>query len=255
MTNFSYSTRIALDAFRLAVFEVQKRSLNTYAGWIWSLMNPLAQMGLLYFIMTYVFKSNVENLLLWLISGLTTWIIIQNSILRSCSSFVSRRALIQNNNILPSLLVVADIISEIFILVPFFGIGVFVVFINGIQSLNLLYIPLALFCLMTFLFGVGLVLATITPFLRDIPYLVGLCMQVTFWLTPIAYSKSTMPSYVRLIVQLNPFTYYIEFAQAVFSVNSLVLKVVAIPFAISATTLLIGLFISAKFGKKMVIYL
>ncbi len=87
------------NSFRLAIFEIQKRSLNTYAGWTWSLMNPLAQMAILYFIMNFVFKSDIENMTLWLISSLTSWIIIQTALLKSCQSLVSRRALMQNNNI------------------------------------------------------------------------------------------------------------------------------------------------------------
>lgn len=243
------------SAIRLALFEIQKRSLNTYAGWMWSLMNPLAQMGLLYFIMTYVFKSNQPNILLWLISGLATWIVIQSSIMRSCSSIVSRRALIQNNNIHHSLLVAADILSEAFVLVPFFVIGVGVTFIVGAQSFNLFLIPLVLIILMTFLFGIGLTFATLTPAFRDLPYLMGLGLQVAFWLTPIAYSKSTMSGAVRTIVQLNPFTHFIELSQAVFLGLPLSLGLVTIPVALSVSFCILGIIASAKLGKRMVIHL
>ena len=243
------------NATRLAVFEIQKRSLNTYAGWAWSLMNPIAQMGLIYFIMTSVFKSNVENPLLWLISSLTTWTVIQNSVSRSCSSLVSRRALMQNNNISPKLLVAADLLSEILILAPFFAVGIVVSFVVGTQSYNLLYIPLVLGSLLIFLFGIGLVLSSITPFLRDIPYLVSLLMQIAFWLTPIAYAKTTASPGVQIVVQCNPFTYYIEFAQAIFLGSTLSIEIVGIPVAIALVSALIGYIVSGKLSKKLVIHL
>ncbi len=222
---------------------------------MWSAINPLSQMGLLYFIMTYVFKSNMPNILLWLISGLAIWIVIQNTISRSCMSLVSRRALMQNNNISPSLLVAADMLSEVFILAPFFVIGIVVSFAYNTQSWSLLLIPIILVTLMGFLFGVGLVLATLTPLLRDLPYLVGLGLQVAFWLTPIAYSKSAMGNSVRIIVQMNPFTYFIEWSQAIFLGQTLTLSIVFIPIIIALVSVGIGMWTTKKLGKIMVIHL
>lgn len=212
-------------------------------------------MGLLYFIMTYVFKSNMPNILLWLISGLVIWIVIQNTISRSCMSLVSRRALMQNNNISPSLLVGADMLSEVFILAPFFLIGIIVSFFHGTQSWNLLLIPVILVALMGFLFGVGLILATITPLLRDLPYLIGLALQVAFWLTPISYSKSSMGGNVRMIVQVNPFTYFIEWSQAIFLGQQLTFSMVFIPILISLVSVGLGMLTTKKLGKMMVIHL
>lgn len=244
-----------LNATRLSIFEIQKRSLNTYIGWVWSGINPLAQMGLMYFIMTHVFKSTMPNILLWLVSGLAIWITIQSTISRSCSSLVSRRALMQNNNISPSLLVTADMLSELFIVVPFYLIGVFVSFAHGTQSLSLLMIPLILLTLVCFLFGLCLTLAILTPWLRDLPYLIGLALQVGFWLTPIAYARSSMNGPVKLIVQLNPFTYFIEWSQAIFLGRPMSAEQIIIPICLALVSIFIGKLVATKLGKKMVIHL
>jgi lipopolysaccharide transport system permease protein len=244
-----------VNATRLSIFEVQKRSLNTYVGWIWSGINPLAQIALMYFIMTYVFKSTMPNILLWLVSGLAVWITIQTTISRSCSSLVSRRALMQNNNISPSLLVTADMLSELFILAPLYLIGVLVSFAHGTQSLSLLLIPVIMLTLVIFLFGICLTLATITPWLRDLPYLIGLGMQVAFWFTPIAYARASMTGPIKLIVQLNPFTYFIEWSQAIFLGKTIVTQQILIPVSLALTSLAIGKYVAAKLTKKMVIHL
>lgn len=245
----------AINATRLSIFEIQKRSLNTYIGWVWSGINPLAQIALMYFIMTYVFKSTMPNILLWLVSGLAVWITIQTTISRSCNSLISRRALMQNNNISPSLLVTADMLSELFILAPFYLIGVFVSFAHGTQSLSLLLIPVILLTLVGFLFGVCLTLATITPWLRDLPHLIGLGLQVAFWLTPIAYARRSMTGPVQLIVQLNPFTYFIEWSQAIFMGTPIVAKQILIPVCLAFASVVIGKYVTAKLGKKMVVHL
>lgn len=244
-----------INATRLSVFEIQKRSLNTYIGWVWSVINPLAQIALMYFIITHVFKSTIPNILLWLVSGLAIWITIQATISRSCSSLLSRRALLQNNNISPSLLVTADMLSELFILAPLYLIAVLVSFSYGTQSLSLLLIPVILLTLVGFLYGVCLTLATITPWLRDLPYLVGLGMQVAFWLTPIAYARSSMSGPVQVIVQLNPFTYFIELSQAIFLGKPIVAQQILIPVCLAFASIVIGRYVTAKLGKKMVVHL
>lgn len=244
-----------VNATRLSIFEIQKRSLNTYVGWLWSGINPLAQIALMYFIMTHVFKSTMPNILLWLVSGLAVWITIQTTISRSCSSLVSRRALMQNNNISPSLLVTADMLSELFILAPLYLIGVLVSFAYGTQSLSLLLIPVIMLTLVGFLFGICLTLATITPWLRDLPYLIGLGLQVAFWLTPIAYTRSAMIGPVQMIVQLNPFTYFIEWSQAIFLGEPMVARQILIPVCLAFASIAIGKYVAAKLSKKMVIHL
>lgn len=244
-----------VNATRLSLFEIQKRSLNTYVGWLWSGVNPLAQMALMYFIMTHVFKSTMPNILLWLVSGLAVWITIQTTISRSCSSLVSRRALMQNNNISPSLLVAADMLSELYILAPFYLIGVLVSFAHGTQSLSLLLIPVIMLTLTGFLFGVCLTLATITPWLRDLPYLIGLGLQVAFWLTPIAYARASMSGPVQVIVQLNPFTYFIEWSQAIFLGQPIVAQQILIPVCLAFISIVSGKYVTAKLGKKMVVHL
>ncbi|CCV44198.1 ABC transporter permease [Yersinia enterocolitica] len=243
------------NSFRLAIFEIQKRSLNTYAGWTWSLMNPLAQMAILYFIMNFVFKSDIENMTLWLISSLTSWIIIQTALLKSCQSLVSRRALMQNNNISSFLLVMADILSEVLVLAPFYIIGIIVSIYNGISLFNLMFIPVLFLFLIVFLFGLGLILATLTPILRDLPYLLGIVLQVAFWLTPIAYAKTHMTGVAAIIVTLNPFTHFILLSQAVFMGKQLTFSLFLIPFLLAGTALIIGILLSNSLGKKTVISL
>ncbi|EFL6449385.1 O97 family O-antigen export ABC transporter permease subunit [Escherichia coli] len=243
------------SSLRLAIFEIQKRSLNTYAGWTWSLMNPLSQMAILYFIMTHVFKSNIENILLWLISGLNCWIVIQSALLRSCQSLISRRALLQNNNISHNLLVMSDILSEVIILIPFYLFAIALAIFHGVPFSNLILVPLMLLILLVFLLGLGMILATLTPILRDLPYLLGIFMQIAFWLTPIAYAKSSMKGFAASIINFNPFTYFILLSQSIFMGSPVSMKLVVIPAGLAIIAVSVGFMLSNAVGKKTVINL
>jgi lipopolysaccharide transport system permease protein len=243
------------SSIRLAIFEIQKRSLNTYAGWTWSLMNPLAQMGIIYFIMVKVFKSPVENVELWLISGLTSWIIIQAALLRSCESLTSRRALMLNNNISPTLLVSADVLSEAFVLAPFYFLGIVIAIVHHVPISNLLFIPVLFLIIVVFLHGAGLILATLTPYLRDLPYLMGIGLQITFWLTPIAYARAALTGYASVLVNVNPFTYFILLSQDIFMGKPLSILSFLVPASIAIVAIVVGLYLSRTLGKNMVMSL
>ncbi len=246
---------IRSNIIRLALFEIQKRSLNTFAGVLWSIIAPLTQMLIVYFVMEYVFKSTQEHKFLWLVSGIGSWIVISASITKTCNSLVGRRALIQHNNIDFKGLVLADILAEVFILLPFFGMGLISVVAAGTASLSLLLIPYVLAVLIVFVYGLGLILAVLTPLLRDIPYLVGLGLQVLFWLTPIAYAKAMIKENVRVIIELNPLTYYVQLSQKIFLGEVLTVADLLVPLLISLGFAVVGTRVYNALARKVVIYL
>ncbi|SNY91712.1 ABC-2 type transport system permease protein [Cohaesibacter sp. ES.047] len=248
-------SNIGSNIFRLAVFEIRKRSLNTFIGVMWSVAAPLMQMLIIWFVMEFVFKSTQPHKFLWLVSGIGTWIVISASITKTCNSLVGRRALIQHNNVDFKGLIMADILGELFLLLPFFGLAIVGLLASGTVSLSLLLIPYMLVVLVSFIYGLGLVLAVLTPFLRDIPYLVGLALQVLFWLTPIAYAKSMIDDRVRLIIELNPLTYYVQLSQKIFLGDLFTMVDLVLPAVLSLAFVVVGTFVYNAFARKVVIYL
>jgi len=243
------------NVLKLAVFEIQKRSLNTYAGLIWSLINPIAQIGLLYFVLKYIFKSNIEHIELWLISGMVVWITFQNSVVKMSNTLVSRRALIQNNNITFDLLVLVDLSAEVLVLLPFFILGLLAASYDGVGLANAWYIPIFLTFLMIFLYGAGLILATITPLLRDVPYLVGIGMQILFWITPIAYAKSSVSAGVNKLINYNPFSYFIVISQKIFMGGDITFMDWIPVVVISLIFISLGKYTSKRLAAKVMIFL
>jgi lipopolysaccharide transport system permease protein len=67
-----------------------------------------------------------------------------------------------------------------------------------------------------FTVGLGILLATVNVFYRDIQQTLGLIMQFWFWLTPIVYLPSGLPAPVETILQLNPMWPIIRGYQTIF---------------------------------------
>jgi lipopolysaccharide transport system permease protein len=54
-------------------------------------------------------------------------------------------------------------------------------------------------------YALGLFCAILSVFIRDIKEVVGIVVQLWFWLTPIVYVGDILPKFVQSVMALNPF--------------------------------------------------
>jgi lipopolysaccharide transport system permease protein len=69
--------------------------------------------------------------------------------------------------------------------------------------------------LVFFASGLGLVLALVNVFFRDVAQLLALALQLLFWLTPVVYPLSVLPEYAQRVVALNPLLPIVQAYQSV----------------------------------------
>ena len=55
-------------------------------------------------------------------------------------------------------------------------------------------------------FGLGVFLGVLNVFSRDVGQMLGIVLQLWFWLTPIVYPYAIVPERFRVLVDLNPMT-------------------------------------------------
>jgi lipopolysaccharide transport system permease protein len=53
-------------------------------------------------------------------------------------------------------------------------------------------------------YAIGLTLALLTVFVRDLKEIVGIVLQIWFWFTPIVYVKDILPGFAKKIIVFNP---------------------------------------------------
>jgi ABC-type polysaccharide/polyol phosphate export permease len=58
--------------------------------------------------------------------------------------------------------------------------------------------------------GVGLLLAPLQIYLRDVARMVALALMIGFWLTPVFYRQSRVPPEFTFVYQVNPMAHLIE---------------------------------------------
>jgi lipopolysaccharide transport system permease protein len=67
-----------------------------------------------------------------------------------------------------------------------------------------------------FTMGLGMTLACINVFYRDVQHLVQVCLQFGFWLTPIVYIPATLPDPVAGLLHWNPLFAIVRACQDIF---------------------------------------
>lgn len=119
-----------------------------------------------------------------------------------------------------------------------------------------LLFPLPLIYVYIFTVGIGLIMATLAVFFRDMTYLYTVLLSAWMYLTPIIYPIQMVPDFVRNIIAYNPLYYYIELFREIIMYNvvpSLELNLICIGCSIASLSL--GLFVFYKNQHKFVLHL
>jgi ABC-2 type transport system permease protein len=194
--------------------EVTVRHKNNVLGMAWNLLNPLLYLAIFSLVFTVFLPSGVPRYPLKLLSGIVIFQLFSLGLSSSTNSITGNAPLIQKiwfpREIVPIASMGANLVtfgSELAILC----IGLAAFGQAPQWSMLWLLIPAVIITLMLAT-GVGLMLAAMNVYFRDIEHFVSLGLLAMFWFTPIVYAYDHVgqalidrfgPAYER-IAMLNP---------------------------------------------------
>lgn len=227
-------------------------------GVVWSLLYPLLMMTVMSIVFSNIFKFNVPgvNYLVYLMTGLTFFNYFSEASNLAMSSVVANFSLINKIYIPKYIFPLSKIlfvgINLIITLIPLYGI---IIITGETITFAHLLLPFVLICLMIFTLGVGLILATISVFFRDMFYIYGIVLTLWTYLTPIMYDiKMIDPSYQQ-IFKLNPMYQFINFARTLILENRIPEPIYFVYCLLAAfVPLLIGTIVFRKNQDKFIYY-
>lgn len=185
-------------------------------GMLWSLLNPLLTMLVQYVVFNTLFRSNVENFVVYLLSAVVIMNFFSESVNLCLSSITDNSALI-NKVYVPIIVypisrVLSSAINLLVSLIPLFG----VTFITGLSPTRKYFlIPICLILLSFFSLGLGMLLGTMMVYFRDVKFLWGVLFTLWSYMTPSFYPITIIPESIRGIFKMNPLYCYLTFVRTV----------------------------------------
>src|SRR3990170_6012369 len=197
--------------------DLKQRYIGSLLGIFWSVIHPLTQLIIYYFIFAVVFKIRLgpeyggTHYAIWLIAGLLPWLFFAEVMNRCPSSVLEQSSLIKKmvfpSEILPIVTLSAAIISHLIGMIILIGL---LVVLGGTISIKILLVIPYLFALGLFALGISWILSSLNVFLRDIGQVIGVVINIWFYLTPVVYSRQLVPGRLQKVFGLNPMLHIIE---------------------------------------------
>jgi ABC-type polysaccharide/polyol phosphate export permease len=191
--------------------DLRHRYAGSGIGVVWNVIGPLVQILVYTIVFTKIMSIKFPDIAseyafpLYLCSGFLPWIAFSECVQRGASSFVENANYLKKMPIPEQVFVAQAAMSATISLFISLGLLFGLATVMRYPSTWLwLLVPLVAILFQGFGFGVGLLLSSINVFFRDVGQLLGLCLQIWMWMTPIVYPENILPNGVLAYLKVNP---------------------------------------------------
>ena len=227
-------------------------------GVLWSVLNPLLMMCVLAVVFSSVLKfgGDIENFPMYLILGNVLFALMSDSTSGAMTSILESAPLIKKVRVSK---VIFPLEKVLFQLVNFSISLIAVVIVMLIfripPTLNLLALPVLLAFMTLFCAGLGMLLAALAVFFRDVCHLWGVVITAWTYATPLFYPINMLPEWMQAAESLNPMYHYVTYFRDIAMYNTLHgLQEQAVCLAMALVTFAAGFAVFKATEKKFILY-
>ena len=191
--------------------DIKLRYRRSFLGYVWSVLNPLMIMMVMYLVFSHMFRSNIENFTAYLIIGQTTFNFMNEATSQAIFSIIGNGPLLKKVYV-PKYTFTLAKVTTCLVNMFFSMAAMFIVFIfTRVQfSWYMLLIPVVLVELYIFTLGVSMFLSQVAVFFRDIQYIYSVLTMAWMYLTPLFYPMEQLPEAMQKgIAIFNPMYHYV----------------------------------------------
>jgi len=172
--------------------ELKARYKDSSLGFFWSLLRPLSIL-IVYYVAIGKFlgaERSIPDFAIYIFTGLVVWQLFQEIVSSSTGSIVGNAGLVRKVYLPREIFPLSTVGSALFNFATQMIILIGAVIVVGRipTGSRLLYLPLSLGVVLVFATAIGLALAAINVYLRDVQYLVEISLTILFWASPVVYS-------------------------------------------------------------------
>lgn len=191
--------------------EFQSKYRNSLLGAAWTVINPVAMIVVYTVIFAQIMRAKLPGVdgtfaySIYLCAGVLTWGLFAEITGRAQNTFLDNANLLKKLSFprlcLP-VVVVANAALNFAIIFSLFT--VFLIISGNFPGMAYLAVVPLLAIVAAFSIGLGMTLGVLNVFFRDVGQFFGIFLQFWFWLTPIVYPASILPTGVQNFMAYNP---------------------------------------------------
>ena len=196
---------------QLVTKDIKLKYRRSFLGYVWSVLNPLMVMVVMYLVFSKMFRFNIDNYSAYLIIGQTLFTFMTEATNQAIFSITGNGPLLKKVYVPKYVFTLSKVTSSLVNLVFSLGAMIIVFVITKVQfSWAMLFFPVILMEVYIFSLGLGLFLAEAAVFFRDIQYIYNGLTTAWMYLTPIFYPMEQLPESVQKAIKIfNPMYQYI----------------------------------------------
>jgi lipopolysaccharide transport system permease protein len=203
------SAQLTPGLFKELVFHLVKREIDTthrmtVLGWAWPLMRQLVQLGVLVFIFGSVLDLGIENFAVFVFSGLLAWNWFSTGVGEATGSLLAHRHLLYQPRLPPTVIPIVSVIVPLVDVLMALPVLVILLQAEAGVPTTIVFIPVLVVVQLVLMAGIAWLTAAASVFLRDVPNIVGVGLNVLFYLTPVFYGLKVIPDQYVGLLKLNP---------------------------------------------------
>lgn len=252
----------AFKKYRFLLKQLVARDFKTkykrsVLGMLWSFLNPLLTMLVMYIVFSTLFKSSIQNFAVYLLIGIVCWNFFSEATNMCLTSITGNASLITKvyvpKYMYPFSRAVSSLVNLGFSLIPLF----LMLIATGTRfTVAYLILPFGIVCLFLLALGMGLLLSASMVFFRDTQFLWSVISLMWMYLTPIFYDSDIIPARFMTLYKMNPL-YHIVRLFRIILINGVSPepKAYLLCLAASLVPLLIGVAVFRKTQDRFVLYL
>jgi len=194
--------------------EVEIQYAGSFLGLAWTFIHPLVMIFVFWFVFSVGFKAKPMNnvpFASWLTAGMMPWFLFSDILTGSVGVVVGHANLIKKTlfptSILPIVRIMSSLVTHIVFLLLLMGLLAVQHISFSLYFFQFFYYS---FCLCLLALGLSWIVSALNVFVRDVAHIVGVIMQVGFWVTPIFWDIHIMPQKIQLLLKLNPMYYIVQ---------------------------------------------
>jgi ABC-2 type transport system permease protein len=214
--------RSSAERYRHSLWLLTKRDLKvrystSALGYVWSILDPLLMSGIYYFVFVIIFGRGDaldQPYIVFLLTGLLPWTWFNGAIGDLSKAFLREAKLVRSTKIPRSIWILRVVLSkgiEFLASIPVLAVFVFTTLGTKTPahlSWDAFWWILAIVIEAVLITGIGLIIAPIVVFFRDLERAIKLVLRLLFYASPIVYGLEKFDHHhtIKALLDFNPLT-------------------------------------------------